>query len=88
MDETITDAELDAILARANAASPAPWHVGHYRGVGEDYDLAGPVEPVMRGMVGSRADAEFIAAARTDIPRLVAEVQRLRQRVQELERSG
>jgi Uma2 family endonuclease len=76
-DRPITPDELAAMQIRADAASPPPWRRGSYRGVAEDYDLEGPIEPIMRGQVGSRADADFIAAARSDVPRLIAEVRRL-----------
>jgi hypothetical protein len=71
--------DLDAIEARANAATPGPWDfyeegstmfvscgVTQY---GEALYLAGDIE--------NREDATFIAAARSDVPALVAEVRRL-----------
>lgn len=84
--------DLDAIEQRAAAATPGPWWVvrdnadGFY---GEDaYNVhggenvaiaqGGPVEDGGPD-VGAcdRADAEFIAHAREDVPALVAEVKRL-----------
>lgn len=64
---------LQEIKARADAATPGPWEL---------YDNAGGVE-VNDGngtyfSVGNDADAEFIVHARTDIPTLVAEVERLK----------
>jgi len=87
--------DLDAIKARADAATPGPWvaavgsgpkrrqqqvaslGVASMRGQGE----AGCIAVFARVAVGGgrRADdAEFCAAARTDVPALVAEVRRLR----------
>lgn len=89
----MTDEELAAIEARANAATPGPW-----RDEGPDerrprypHDaIVGPAEdcgiPAMiakaRGFYHSAevetANSQFIAHAREDVPALVAEVRRLR----------
>ncbi len=74
--------DLDAILARANAATDGPWaayDLRHQRGGqirlhGGGYRIAN----VMRSGDRAAEDAEFITAARTDVPELVAEVERLR----------
>ncbi len=73
--------DLDAIRARADAATPGPWHVEKlpYRYpqrvttnaaliVAETY-----IDPAHEP-----AEAIFIAHARTDVPALLAEVERLR----------
>ena len=83
-DQLIDEEELEEILARAEAATEAPWksHV-------EGRDHTSGSSFVMTGPHGSRgddieltgatvADQDFIAAARQDVPRLVAEVRRLR----------
>ena len=60
--------DLEAIKARCELATPGPWEArdGYvWRG---DTSLAGTLRP---------ADASFAAAARTDVPALVAEVERL-----------
>lgn len=70
--------DLDAIRQRAEEATPGPW------GVHGDYGLwsDGAGVWVMQddclpgGTLGG-ADAEFIARARTDVPALLAEVERL-----------
>ncbi len=75
--------ELDAIERRASSARPAPWAsyvegrdhtsgssfimVGEGPSRGDDIELSGATE----------ADQDFIAHARQDVPRLVAEVRRL-----------
>lgn len=75
--------DLEAIEARANAATEGPWHGEHDEfgcvqqgnygwvapGAGPEYDVDSD-----RG----HADAEFIAHARTDVPDLLAELKRLR----------
>lgn len=77
-------ADLGEIEARAAAATPAPWHV-------ELSDHGYPQRIATRGAVlvaetftGPHhlpTDAVFIASAREDVPRLVAEVRALRTRV-------
>lgn len=75
--------DLDAILIRANAATPGPWIVtaggietsdrseevivGEYNGLGN--------------VQADDADLYFVAAARTDIPALLVEVERLREQL-------
>jgi hypothetical protein len=66
----MTDEELNEIEARANLASDGPWaqHPIHRKAVhmpGEGW------------IPDTNADAEFIAHARTDVPRLVARVREL-----------
>lgn len=92
---TITEEELKAIEQRAAAATQGPWRVvrnglGGSCGVEPVADgcgslhhrRSGPWEPPVVD-----PDDEFIAAAREDVPRLVAEVRRLREAV-EWERAG
>lgn len=81
-----TALDLDAIEARADAASEGRWYV--YTGTTHDpaYGLtcgigsteAPAEEAILEDPFLSAADAEFIAQARTDVPALVAEVRRLR----------
>lgn len=77
--------DLDEIEARANAATPGPWHEQH---IGTDtcvhigdygWVTAGPRAPEYDvDSEQGRDDAEFIAHARQDVPALTAEVRRLR----------
>ncbi|MNT42355.1 hypothetical protein D3C72_1787740 [compost metagenome] len=76
--------DLRQIEARVDAASPGPWtswiegrdhtagssfiETRSAEGRGDDIELIG----------ASSADQDFIAAARSDIPALIAEVRRLR----------
>lgn len=79
----MTNEELNEILARAAAASPGPW-VADGSAV-EAFNA--PIDPDI-AITGSmtihslpaehEANAAFIAAAREDVPNLVAEVRRLR----------
>jgi hypothetical protein len=87
--DEIPDEELAAIDARANAATPGPWWPWVEGRDGTSGDTF-----IGRGLDGSRhsdlylttdqgddlrpEDVDFIAHARQDIPRLVAEVRRLR----------
>jgi hypothetical protein len=78
---------LDAIRARADAATEGPWRAERHIDFpsepgylvyvapadGSEFGTAGDV-----GWTDHQADAEFIANARTDIPDLLAEVTRLR----------
>ena len=70
--------DLEAIKARAEAATSGPWE---YQGIGEI---------VARGILlttdlADDADAEFIAHARTDVPLLASEIERLRARLMKYE---
>ena len=66
---------LDEIQARADKATEGPWEADH----SEENNSA--VKPVGADWIdgvafaGLEADAEFIAHARTDVPRLVAAIQ-------------
>lgn len=82
----MADAELDAIRRRADAASKGPWRA--YIACPEDgfesFIQIGGIhyEPNMHvfrdGERANDADIDFIAAARQDNPRLIAEIKRLR----------
>lgn len=88
----MTDAELQAILERAEKASPGPWE---WRKGDVNPALVGSECPVLfTCTIGDDDptqylsvydfDAAFIAAARTDIPLLVEEVRRLRSELTDL----
>jgi hypothetical protein len=84
----LSDDDLAAVGARATAASPGPWRsfiegrdhtsgsdfirTGREASRGNDIELSG----------ATKADQEFIARARQDVPRLLAEVDRLRRLLQ------
>ena len=82
----MSELNLDAIRARADAATPGPWKTW---GMGvladpvgdSNLDTAIPVaNTAFRDAEGRPRtnDADFIAGARLDIPNLLAEVERLR----------
>ena len=74
----MTPEELAAIEARANAATPGPWRRMEHSEVVDASDGT-VIADVTEDIIGKRrlTNLDFIAAARTDIPRLIAEVRRL-----------
>jgi hypothetical protein len=86
--EPITDAELHAMQQRVDAASKGPWQSfiegrDHFSGddfirVGDFHDDEPDMYVYRDRAPASDVDLDFIAAARQDIPRLIAEVKRLR----------
>lgn len=82
-NELLTDAELLEIKARCDQATPQPWKAFiESRDVfsGSDFIQTGG-EDIYLNVGTSVADYEFIAHARQDIPKLIAEVERLRKMV-------
>ena len=80
----MTEQELAEIEARANAATPGPWDSAYgmtgtfvFEVLNED-DAHCTIAELSR--FNQRNDAAFISHAREDIPALIAEVRRLRQR--------
>lgn len=79
----ITEAELSKILERAEAATDPPWVtkgypyvVSLYKGQHTVADCSSHAAEKVH-CTTRRANAEFMAHARDDVPRLVAEVRRL-----------
>ena len=86
MSEPITDADLDLIESRANAAAPGPWRregaeILNDAALRPNVDEAGDGIWIYDEGGHAEADAEFIAHARQDVPRLIAEIKRLRSTV-------
>jgi hypothetical protein len=93
-NRAMTSLDIDAIEVRANAATPGPWTA--YIDANEvavkgrrDLSIAkgilrGPNDSQHEGFQGIRdnANRDLIAAARTDIPALCAEVRRLREQLE------
>lgn len=86
MDEISTE-ELAAMKARVEATTPGPWtsfFEGRDHWGGDSFIQTGTQDIYIRAedYVGGgghfRADQDFIAHARQDIPRLIAEIERLR----------
>jgi hypothetical protein len=67
-----TTAWLDQAQQRADAATPGPWESGPEGTSEDDFGVFAP--EVAHDIVAAeeQADAEFIAAARTDLPRALA----------------
>ncbi|WP_211238354.1 hypothetical protein [Deinococcus pimensis] len=80
-DDPLTEAELTVMERRALAASRGPWTSfveGRDHMSGDSFIRLGDGEDLyLTG--GTLADQDFVACARQDLPRLIAEVRRLRQ---------
>lgn len=84
------DDELRAIESRCQAAMPGRWWVDFgenfqslntpkpVKGVVRNYNRKKVVEWNSKGDSGDYRDAEFIAHSREDVPKLIAEIKRLR----------
>lgn len=88
MHKFLSEAELKDIETRAASATPGPWKsfvegrdhasgssfisTGKSDDRGEDIELSG----------ATVADQDFIAASRQDVPRLIAEIRALRERLE------
>ena len=85
----LSDIELERIRERCEAASPGPWKSfieGRDHTSGSNFIMTG--EGATRGNDieldgATAADQDFIASAREDIPRLLAEIARLKRKRRE-----
>src|SRR5690349_8747400 len=80
----IRTVDIEGIRQRVNAATPGPWYawdrgVGYMIALDPDGDRVLP--EAMRTDLARAGDAEFIAKARSDVPALLDEVERLRKEV-------
>ncbi|MCB9528623.1 MAG: hypothetical protein R3F65_16145 [bacterium] len=85
----MTSAALDAIERRCEAATAGPWVAwveGRDHTSGSDFVQTAEQDIEMIG--ATPADHDFIAHAREDVPRLVAEVRRLRALLDGIEGEG
>ena len=88
----IPQAELDAMRARAEAATRGPWVTMAHSSAAKKGTTAYGVWPQRRGAVSlatfhpghAEEDAAFIAAARSDVPRLLDAYEELRTLAREL----
>ncbi|MFJ8146602.1 hypothetical protein ACIQ6R_16245 [Streptomyces sp. NPDC096048] len=82
--QPLTEQQLADIQARAEAATPGPWCTDDweiYQGAEYVPGISQWIGETCRGTTSpeqDRADATFVAAAREDVPALVAEIQRLK----------
>jgi hypothetical protein len=74
----VTDEQLQEWQRLADEATPGPWENWTIEDDGNRQDEWSAVGPVHADMQGAVKDAAFIAAARTAVPALVAEVRMLR----------
>ncbi len=75
----LTGDDLEEIKKRCDEATPGPWKSyveGREEMSGSDFIMTGGEDIYLTG--ATVADQDFIAHARQDIPKLVAEVERLR----------
>lgn len=88
MSESI---DLDAIRARAEAATAGPWEATTSEVTMNDssgWRIGDRSKPMVLFARMRSSDAEFIAAARSDIPTLLAEVERQRILIAALDHAG
>jgi hypothetical protein len=94
VSDELSNHELDQIMARAEASLPGPWEAfiqARDHQAGDDFIRTGGLDDAAPDMYvtlsywndepakpATAAVLDFIAAARQDVPRLVAEVRRLR----------
>ncbi len=74
-----TEADLDAVAAHCDAATDGPWEScveGRDHSSGDSLIMTGGEDLYLHG--ATVADQDFIAHARQGVPRLLAEVRRLR----------
>lgn len=94
MSARLSEQRLAEILARASAATEGPWCTASweiYQGTEYVPGMSFWIGETCRGtadLAQDAADAAFVAAARTDVPELVAEVQFLRAQVAGLEQQA
>ena len=74
----MTDEQIQEIEARADAATDGPW-------VPQCFAICGPKDIVAYIDNYDQDDLEFIAAARIDVPELIAEIRQLRGIIEDLE---
>ncbi|BAL77316.1 hypothetical protein [Bradyrhizobium cosmicum] len=75
----LTEEDIEAIKSRRDQATPGPWKSfieAREKTSGSDFIQTEGEDIYLTGATG--ADQDFIAHARQDIPRLIAEIERLR----------
>jgi hypothetical protein len=75
--------ELAEIKKRTEAASPGPWYLNHDLLVYGD----GPYDYICE-LDAEKVDADFITHARNDVPKLLAEIERLRKVLEDFAKRG
>lgn len=80
MPNPLTPADLAAIRERADTATPGPWHAGHPDDTAvwtANHIQVADCSGVERSLERQQANARHVAHARTDVPALLTEVERL-----------
>lgn len=87
----MSDSHLDTIKARCAAATPGPWwnetgtiHAPDWRSGAEHGSTCHPAYTFGSNGIDWEADADFIAHARSDIPAMVAEIERLQSELDQI----
>ena len=78
MIQRLSGEELREIAARAEAATAGPWSIGKY------YDVVSEMGRLVVKEGGRGNNGVFIAHSRTDIPRLLDEIERLHDAVEKV----
>jgi hypothetical protein len=81
MNEQLSEKELEEIKNRCKATTPGPWRAsieGRDHTSASDVILTGDADIAFEISEASPADYDFIAQAKQDVPRLIAEVERLK----------
>lgn len=88
----MTPEQLAAIRARLDAATRGPWALGHDTDINGGWFAEILVPSQHLAALGyidsSRADAEFIAHARTDLEQLLDEVEHLTQMIRDIDEAS
>ena len=79
MNKRLTNEELTAIRERVEKATEGPWRIGKQSPNG--LNNIGTMGGLLTAQTTNENDAVFIAHAREDIPKLLAEIERLREAI-------
>lgn len=79
-NKRLTDEELQAIRERVEKATAGPWQIGKQSPNG--LNNVGTMDGLLTAQTTDESNASFIAHAREDIPKLLAEIERLRGRLE------
>jgi hypothetical protein len=82
---SLTEEEIEKIKIRCEQATPGPWKSyveGREQMSGSHFIMTQQEDIYLTG--ATTADQDFIAHARQDVPRLVAEIERLRIEIKEI----
>lgn len=78
----MTNEELDKLEELANKATPGPWKIDGYASF--SIAVAHIYSEILIANTHCNNDAKFVAASREAIPKLIAEVRRLRKAIDDI----